>query len=83
MAESTWTGVNLFLQVWLSGFVGKFNLGKRFSLEAQGLFRIRRNPVMAHKKYTIHNVSSLSWGFCSISENRLQCYVVLTAEADT
>jgi hypothetical protein len=23
MAESTWTGVNLFLQVWLSGFVGK------------------------------------------------------------
>ena len=23
MAESTWTGVCLFLQVWLSGFVGK------------------------------------------------------------
>ena len=23
MAESTWTGVNLFLQAWLSGFIGK------------------------------------------------------------
>jgi hypothetical protein len=41
------TGVNLFLQVWLSGFVGKFNLGKRISLEAQGLFRICRNPAVA------------------------------------
>ena len=23
MAESTWSGVYLFLQVWLSGFIGK------------------------------------------------------------
>ena len=23
MAESTWTGVCLFLKVWISGFVGK------------------------------------------------------------
>jgi hypothetical protein len=62
MAESTWTGVNLFLQVWLSGFVGKFNLGKRFSLEAQGLFGIRGNPAMADKKYSNHTISSLSFG---------------------
>jgi hypothetical protein len=37
------------LQVWLSGFVGKFNLGKRFSLEAQGFFKIRENPAVANK----------------------------------
>ena len=83
MAESTWAGVCLFLQVWLSIFVGKCNLEKRISLETQALFEIRQDFAMAHKKYTIHNVSSLSWGFCSISESRLQCYVVLTAEADT
>ena len=29
--------------------VGKFNLGKRFSLEAQWLFRIRGNPAVADK----------------------------------
>ena len=50
MAESAVDRCSLYLlQVWLSGFVGKFNLGKRFSIEAQGLFRIRRNPAMANK----------------------------------
>ena len=32
---------------WLT--VGKFNLGKRISLEAQGLFEIRGNLAMADK----------------------------------
>ena len=50
MVESTWTGVCLLLQVWLSGFVGKCNLGKRISLEAQVLFGIRRNPAVADKQ---------------------------------
>ena len=55
-----WTGVNLLLQVWLSDFVGKslvkVNFGKRISLEAQGLFRIRENPAVADKKYLNHYI---------------------------
>ena len=39
MAESTWTGVCLFLQVWLSGFVGK-----------RGIFT---NEILAQKMRTV------------------------------
>ena len=49
------------LQVWLSGFVGKFNLGKRFSLEAQALFEIRRDFAMADEQDFVHTGSSLSF----------------------
>ena len=54
MAESTWTGVYLLLQVWLSNFVGKCNFRIWISLEAQGLFRICRNPGMTDKQYLNH-----------------------------
>ena len=39
--------------------VGKCNLGKRISSEAQGLFEIRENPAMADEKYFVHTNSSL------------------------
>ena len=64
MADSTWTGVCLFLQFWLSGFVGKYDLGKRISLEAQGFFRIRGNPPVADEKYLMHTNSSLLHCHC-------------------
>ena len=61
MVESTWTGVCLFLQVWLSVFVGKCNFRIEISLETQALFEIRQDFAMADKKYLVHTNSSLSF----------------------
>ena len=58
MVESTWTGVCVFIASLALRFhwqiVGKSHFGKRISLQAQGLFRIRRNPAMAYKKHFYH-----------------------------
>jgi hypothetical protein len=63
MAESAADRCSLYLlQVWLSGFVGKYNFGKQISLEVQGLFGIRRNPAMADKQNFRHKKPSLSLG---------------------
>ena len=63
MIESTWTGVCVFTASLALRFrwqiVGKYILGKRISLEAQGLFRIRRNPPVADEQDLNHKIPSL------------------------
>ena len=54
MAESIWTGVCLFLQVWLSVFIGKCNFRIEISSAAQGFFEIRQDFAVTHKQYLNH-----------------------------